>query len=84
MAGVWKRIEGSRGVTCVGPLRAWPFGVERRGEGFALVYRPPFSALVDEVWAGAEGTWSGRTLLGDREIGRFRMRRMSRRDHSRR
>jgi ferritin-like metal-binding protein YciE len=84
MAGVRKRIGGSRGVTCVGPLRVWPFALERWAEGFALVYRPPFAALVDEVRAGSEGTWSGRTLLGGREIGRFRMRRMAPRGRDRR
>src|SRR5215212_9255908 len=52
MVGVWKRIEGARGETRVGPLVGWPFGVERRREGFALVYRPPFSAFVDEVRPG--------------------------------
>lgn len=49
MPGVWKRIRGRGGETCVGPLPAWPFRVERRGEHVALVYRPPFSASVDEL-----------------------------------
>ena len=73
MPGVWKRIRGSGGETCVGPVAAWPFRVERRGERVALVYRPPFSAFVDEVHAGTEGVWNGRATLGGRELGRFRM-----------
>ena len=76
MVGVWKRIEGVRGETRVGPLVVWPFDVERRGRGFALVYRPPFSAFVDEVRAGPGGSWVGSSLLGGREFGRFRMRRI--------
>ena len=73
MVGVWKRIEGMGGETRVGPLVGWPFDVGRRGRGFALVYRPPFSALVDEVRAGPGGSWVGSSLLGGREFGRFRM-----------
>lgn len=76
MVGVWKRIDGACGETRVGPLVGWPFGIERRAEGFALVYRPPFSAFVDEVKAGPEGSWIGRSVLGGRELGRFRMRRI--------
>jgi ferritin-like metal-binding protein YciE len=83
MVGVWKRIEGARGETRVGPLVGWPFGVERRREGFALVYRPPFSALVDEVRAGPEGSWVGSSLFGGREFGRFRMRRLGGQERSR-
>lgn len=73
MVGVRKRISGPRGETLAGPVPVWPFGVERRGEGFVLVYRPPFSALVDEVRAGPGGSWLGRSVLGGREVGRFRM-----------
>ena len=73
MPGVWKRIRGSGGETCVGPLPAWPFRVERRGERVALVYRPPFSGFVDELRAGTDGAWNGRATLGGRELGRFRM-----------
>ncbi len=83
MVGVWKRIEGARGETCVGPLVGWPFGVEWRREGFALVYRPPFSALVDEVRAGPEGAWVGRSSFVGREFGRFRMRRIGGREEAR-
>jgi len=75
MAGVWKRIEGARGETRAGPLAGWPFGIERRPEGFALVYLPPFSAFVDEVRPGPEGSWAGSSTVGGRELGRFSMRR---------
>ena len=47
MVGVWKRIEGAEGETRIGSLIGWAFSVEPRGEGFAMVYRPPFSAFVD-------------------------------------
>src|ERR687893_911615 len=75
MVGVRKRIRGDRGETRVGDLPGWPFQVERREERVALVYRPPFSAIVDELWREAKGSWLGRSTLGGREIGRFRMRR---------
>jgi ferritin-like metal-binding protein YciE len=78
MVGVWKRIEGAQGETRVGFLIGWPFDVERRPEGFALVYRLQFSAFVDEIRAGPEGSWVGSSVLGGREFGRFRMRRMGR------
>src|SRR5919202_2022942 len=73
MVGVRKRIRGDRGETCVGALPCWPFRVERREGRVALVYSPPFSAIVDELWAGAGGSWLGRSTLGGRELGRFRM-----------
>jgi ferritin-like metal-binding protein YciE len=73
MIGVRKRIRGERGETRVGPFLAYPFAVEWR-EGYgALVYRPPFSGLVDEVRAAPDGSWLGRSTLGGRELGRFRM-----------
>ena len=75
MIGVRKRIRGDRGETRVGDLPGWPFQVERREERVALVYRPPFSAIVDELWREAKGSWLGRSTLGGRELGRFRMRR---------
>jgi ferritin-like metal-binding protein YciE len=76
MVGVWKRIGGVRGETRVGPLVGWPFDIERRGRGFALVYRPPFSAFVDEVRAGPGDSWVGSSFVGGREFGQFRMRRI--------
>ena len=75
MVGVWKRIWDDRGETWVGPLPGWAFRVERREGSVALVYRVPFSALVDELWAAADGSLCGRSTLGGRELGRFRTRR---------
>jgi ferritin-like metal-binding protein YciE len=76
MVGVRKRIEGANGETRVGPLARWPFGGKRRGKGFALVYRPPFSAFVDEVRYGPGDSWVGRSLFGELELGRFSLRRI--------
>jgi ferritin-like metal-binding protein YciE len=73
MIGVRKRICGDRGETRIGPLPGWPFRVERRVGRVALIYRLPFAMLVDELWAGARGSWLGRSTLGGRELGRFRM-----------
>ncbi len=73
MFGIRKRIRGDRGETRIGILPGWPFRVERREGRVALVYRPPFSAIVDELWTGAEGSWLGRSMLSGRELGRFRM-----------
>ena len=74
MVGVRKRIRGDRGESRIGPLVVWPFRIERRGERVALlVNRAPFSGLVDELEAGADGSILGRSVLGGRELGRFRM-----------
>jgi ferritin-like metal-binding protein YciE len=73
MLGIRKRIRGDRGETRIGILPGWPFRVERREGRIELVYRPPFSAIVDELWTGAEGSWLGRSTLSGRELGRFRM-----------
>ena len=74
MVGVRKRIRGDRGESKIGPLVVWPFRIERRGERVALlVYRVPFSGLVDELEAAADGSILGRSVLGGRELGRFRM-----------
>jgi ferritin-like metal-binding protein YciE len=74
MVGVRKRIRGDRGESRIGPLVVWPFRIERRGERVALlVYRAPFSGLVDELEAAADGSILGRSVLGGRELGRFRM-----------
>ena len=81
MVGVWKRIRGDRGETRAGPLPGWPFRVERREACVALVYRAPFSGLVDELRAAADGSLSGRSTLGGRELGRFRMVRSGYHDH---
>jgi len=76
MLGVWKHIEGARGETRVGSLVGWPFDIERRPDGFALIYRFPFSAIVDEIRAAPGGSWVGSSVFGGREFGRFRMRRI--------
>jgi hypothetical protein len=68
--------EGAEGETRIGSLIGWTFSVEPRGEGFAMVYRPPFSAFVDEVRVGPGDSWVGSSLLNGREFGRFRMRRI--------
>ena len=73
MIGVRKRVRGDRGETRLGPLPGWPFRVERREGRVALVYRLPAPMLVDELWAGGRGSWLGRSTLGGRELGRFRM-----------
>ena len=73
MLGVWKRVCGYRGETRFGPLPGVPFRLEQREEYVALIYRPPFSMLVDELRAEADGSWLGRTTLGGRELGQFRM-----------
>ncbi|HEV2092149.1 MAG TPA: DUF892 family protein [Rubrobacter sp.] len=76
MVGVWKRIRGDRGETRVGPLLRVPIRVESRGGGAALVYEPPFSALMDWVSPQSPHLWLGRTTLGGRTVGRFRMTRI--------
>ena len=68
MVGVRKRIRGERGETRAGPQLAWPFRVEWE-EHATLVYRPPFSALVDEVRATPDGSWLGRCSAGARSGG---------------
>ena len=73
MVGVSKEIRGRRGKVSLGPLPGPPFRVETRGGRVALVYRPPLSMLKDELEAGSGDAWLGRTLLGGRELGRFRM-----------
>ncbi len=73
MVGVWKRIRGDRGSTRFGPLPGVPFRLERREGHIALIYRPPFSMLVDELQTKVDDSWLGRSTLGGRELGRFRM-----------
>jgi ferritin-like metal-binding protein YciE len=67
MLGVRKRIDGSRGVTTAGPVRA-AFDVVGR----ELRYRAPFKGFVDEL-APVGDEWSGRALFAGREYGRFRL-----------
>ena len=78
MVGIWKRVHGARGETWFGILPVWPFRIERRVDRVVLVYRSPFSRLIDELWPEASGSWLGRTMLGNLELGRFRMTRSKR------
>jgi hypothetical protein len=73
MLGVSKQIRGGTGRVRLGPLPGPSFRVEGKGERVVLVYHRPFAIVVDELEVGPEGEWSGRTLLGGCEIGRFRM-----------
>lgn len=75
MPGVWKRIHGNRGETRLGLLPGVPFRVEARLAGAALIYRAPFSMIIDELRPTPDGVWLGRTMLYGRELGRFRMQR---------
>lgn len=62
-----KHIEGTSGVTRIGPLRI-PFRVV----GTTLRYRPPLQAFVDELEASGEGFVGRATILG-KEYARFRL-----------
>lgn len=73
MPGVNKEISDARGRTKLGPLPVLPFRVESHEDCIALVYRPPFSVLVDKLTADSGDSWVGRTTLGGYELGRFRM-----------
>ncbi len=77
LIGVRKEVRGDRGKTWFGPFPAASFRVEEREDCLALVYRPPFSVLVDEVRRESEGSWLGKATLGGRTFGRFRMTRIS-------
>ncbi len=68
-----KEVRGDRGVTRFGPFPGVPFRVEEREDCLALVYRPPFSMLVDEVRKEPEGSWLGKATLGGHTLGEFRM-----------
>ena len=67
LVGVRKEIEGSRGRTTVGPLRA-PFDVVGR----ELRYTGPFTGFVDVLEPDGTG-WAGRAIYRGREYGRFRL-----------
>jgi hypothetical protein len=71
LVAVRKEIDGTRGVTRIGPLPGVPFDVE----GLRLRYRSPFSAFVDELEPVNDG-FHGRATFRGREFGRFVMRRM--------
>jgi ferritin-like metal-binding protein YciE len=69
LLGVRKRIAGARGRTLAGPATL-PFDVVGR----ELRYRPPLHGVVDVLEPAGAG-WHGRTLVGGRQVGRFRMER---------
>jgi hypothetical protein len=77
LIGAHKEIRGDRGKTRFGPFPGVSFRVEEREDCLALVYRAPFSALVDEVRRESDGSWLGEATLGGRAFGRFRMTRIS-------
>ncbi len=79
LVGVRKRIDGSRGVTAVGPLPGVPFRVE----GLSLRYRAPFSGFVDVLEHDGDG-YRGRATFRGREYGRFRLRPSHDRERQRR
>jgi hypothetical protein len=76
MVAVHKEIHGKRGETRFGHFLTLPFRIEEREVCPALVYRPPFSMLVDELRKQAEDSWLGETTIGERPLGRFRMTRV--------
>ena len=71
MVGVRKRIDGTRGTTLAGPV-AMPFDVR----GLELRYRRPFVGLVD-VLEPENGGFRGRATLFGKELGQFRLRRVT-------
>jgi hypothetical protein len=77
MVAVHKEIHGKQGETRFGHLLGLRFRIEEREDCPALVYRPPFSMLVDEVRKRTDDSWLGETTLGGRALGRFRMTRVS-------
>jgi hypothetical protein len=72
LLAVRKEIDGTRGVTRLGPLPGVPFEIE----GLRLRYRSPFSDFVDELEPVIDG-FRGRATFRGREFGRFMMRRIS-------
>jgi hypothetical protein len=67
LIGVRKRIEGARGETTLGPIRAG-----FRVDGRELRYRGVLTGFVD-VLEPANGGYNGRALFRGREYGRFRL-----------
>jgi hypothetical protein len=70
MLGVRKEIRGGQGATTLGPFKL-PFTIE----GLSLRYRFP-PRLVDELEPDGEG-FRGRSLFAGRELGRFRLERVT-------
>ena len=71
LAGVRKRITGTRGATIAGPLRV-PFRVD----GLTLRYEEPFGTFVDEL-EPENGGFRGRATAAGRTYGTFTLRRIS-------
>jgi ferritin-like metal-binding protein YciE len=71
LAGVHKRIHGSRGETRVRGVAGAPFDVV----GLELHYRRPFAGFVDVLSPDGDG-FSGRATFRGREFGRFQLTRL--------
>ena len=71
LAGMRKRISGTRGVTLVGPAR---MGFEVRGN--ELHYRRPFQGFVDVLEPSRDDLFHGRATFMGREYGTFELRRV--------
>jgi hypothetical protein len=72
LAGVRKRIHGSRGETAVGRLPGIPFDVR----DLSLHYRAPFRGFVD-VLEPTNGGYLGHATFRGRSFGRFSLERVS-------
>ena len=77
MVAVHKEIHGKRGETRFAHILALPFRIEEREDCPALIYRSPFSMLVDVLRKQEEDSWLGEMILGGRALGQFRMMRVS-------
>ena len=71
LAGVRKRIAGTRGETVIAGGPRLPFDVV----GWALRYRPPLGWLVDEIQPAGAG-FQGRATAFGRTYGHFELRRI--------
>jgi len=72
LVGVSKRIFGEFGWTLVAGVPVGPFRVRRASEEAAtLAYLG--IPLTDELHADETAGWDGRSLLGSREVSRFRL-----------
>jgi hypothetical protein len=77
MVAVHNRNHGKRGETRFGHLLGLRFRIEEREDCPGLVYRPPFSMLVDGMSESRRKTHGGEMTLGRRARGRCRMTRVS-------
>jgi ferritin-like metal-binding protein YciE len=71
LPGCVKRIHGRHGTTDFRYVPGMPFEVR----GLELHYRPPFNVLVDRL-EPSDGGYLGHALIGGKEYGQFRMRRL--------